>query len=246
MFNTVDSFDTHAKIPEYFQEIDQIARENQNTCAISIGWDPGLFSMNRMLMEAVLPQGQGYTFWGPGISQGHSDAIRRISGVKAAVQYTIPREEAVARVRAGEQPELTAADRHLRQCYVVVTREADKKEIAQKIKNMPNYFADYQTEVNFISEKELQAKHSRMPHGGFVLRSTRTGSEQENKQNKQLMEFSLKLDSNPEFTARVLAAYARAVYELNQKEDYGAKTVLDIPLSALSPKSAAELRAELL
>ncbi len=243
MFNTVDSFDTHADIPEYYQEINQIALDNDNTCAISIGWDPGLFSLNRLIGESVLPQGNGYTFWGPGVSQGHSDAIRRIDGVKNAVQYTIPINESVESVRNGENPDLQTDEKHLRKCYVVVEQGADKDDIKEKIKTMPNYFEDYNTEVNFISEKELQNEHSEMPHGGFVMRSAKTG---ENNDNDQIIEFSLKLDSNPEFTASVLIAYSRAVHRLNNKEITGAKTVFDIPPGYLSMKSLSELREKML
>ncbi|MEJ6951573.1 diaminopimelate dehydrogenase [Natronospora cellulosivora (SeqCode)] len=241
MFNTVDSFDTHAKIPEYFEMIDKVAKENGTTSAIAIGWDPGLFSMNRMITQAILPEGNTYTFWGRGVSQGHSDAIRRIDGVKNAVQYTIPIEDAINRVRSGQNPELSTKEKHLRDCYVVAEEGADKDKIAEEIKTMPNYFSDYVTEVKFISEEELKAEHSAMPHGGFVIRSGKTGED-----NNQIVEFSLNLDSNPEFTSSVLLAYARAVYHLNQKGQIGAKTIFDIPLSYLSPKSSAQLRKELL
>jgi len=243
MFNTIDSFDTHNKIPEYYEKMNKAASENENTSAISIGWDPGLFSINRTLFEAILPQGKGYTFWGPGVSQGHSDAIRRIKGVKNAIQYTVPINESIDRVRSGDNPDLKTDEKHLRKCYVVIEKDANQEKIEEQIKNMPDYFADYQTEVNFISEKELQKEHSQMPHGGFVIRSAKTG---ENKENKQLLEFSLKLDSNPEFTASVLIAYARAVHKLNQEGTTGAKTVFDIPLSYLSIKSPAELRRQML
>ncbi|WP_027339607.1 diaminopimelate dehydrogenase [Halonatronum saccharophilum] len=243
LFNTVDSFDTHAKIPEYYEEINKAAKDNGNTSAISIGWDPGLFSMNRMLAGAVLPEGKDYTFWGRGVSQGHSDAIRRIDGVKNGVQYTIPIEEAIDRVRSGEGPELTTREKHLRECYVVAQEGADKDEIAKEIKEMPNYFDEYDTTVNFITEEELKADHSAMPHGGFVIRSGKTGNDGE---NNQIIEFGLKLDSNPEFTSSVLIAYARAVYRLNNEGQTGATTVFDIPLAYLSPKSGAQLRKELL
>ncbi len=243
MFNTVDSFDTHAKIPEYFAEMNKISRSNGHTSAISIGWDPGLFSLNRMIAEAILPEGKSYTFWGRGVSQGHSDAVRRIEGVKDAIQYTIPLEEAIEKVRRGENPDLSTGEKHIRDCYVVAEDGADKDKIIDEIKNMPNYFADYATSVNFISEKELKEKHSEMPHGGFVLRSGQTG---ENKENNQILEFALKLDSNPEFTASVLVAYARAVYRLNKEGQTGAKTVFDIPPAYLSHKSAEELRKNLL
>lgn len=243
MFNTVDSYDTHAEIPEYYEEMDNISSSNGNLSAISIGWDPGLFSMNRILTEAVLPGGKGYTFWGKGVSQGHSDAVRRIDGVKDAVQYTIPVEEALDKVRSGENPELSTREKHLRDCYVVAAEGAAKERIAEEIKTMPNYFADYNTKVNFISEKELKENHSAMPHGGFVLRSSQTGS---NNENNQIIEFSLNLDSNPEFTASVLITYARAVYHLHNEGQTGAVTVFDIPLSYLSPKSSEELRKNLL
>lgn len=242
MFNTVDSFDTHAKIPEYFEAVNRNALAGSKTCAISIGWDPGLFSINRMLFEAVLPIGKEYTFWGKGVSQGHSDAIRRISGVKNAVQYTIPTNEAIEKVRSGENPELKTIDKHIRQCYVVPEEGADLERITAEIKSMPNYFADYHTNVDFISEQELLEQHSGMPHGGFVIRSGETGTIQ----NKHIMEFSLKLDSNPEFTASVMVAYARAVYRLNKEGQKGAKTVFDIPLAYLSGKTSSELIKDLL
>ncbi|MFW6006560.1 MAG: diaminopimelate dehydrogenase [Halanaerobiales bacterium] len=243
MFNTVDSFDTHAKIPEYYQEMNKIAGENNNVCAISIGWDPGLFSLNRMIEEAVLPEGKDYTFWGPGVSQGHSDAVRRIYGVKDAVQYTIPQEDAIEKVRNRENPDLSTDEKHVRDCYVVAEEGADKARIEKEIKNMPNYFADYDTEVNFISQKELEENHSEMPHGGFVIRSGKTGEKGE---NTQIMEFSLDLTSNPEFTASVLVAYARAVYRLNKEGQSGARTILDIPPAYISSKDPAELRKDLL
>lgn len=243
MFNAVDSFDTHAKIPEYFDAVDAAAKKSQKTCTISVGWDPGLFSMNRMLAGAVLPVGNDYTFWGRGVSQGHSDAIRRIKGVKGGVQYTIPMEEAIKKVRSGVNPELTTKEKHLRDCYVVAEEGADKSKIEQEIKNMPNYFADYETRVTFITEEELKSQHAAMPHGGFVIRSGNTG---EGNKTNHIIEFSLKLDSNPEFTASVLVAYARATYRLSKEGKYGAKTVFDIPLAYLSPKSSAELIKELL
>lgn len=242
MFNIVDSFDTHAKIPEHFDAVDKASKEGNKVSAISVGWDPGLFSMNRILAQAVLPEGNNYTFWGRGVSQGHSDAIRRIEGVKNAVQYTIPIEEAIEEVRSGSNPNLTVRQKHLRECYVVVEEDADKKAIENEIKTMPNYFADYETKVNFISEEELKLNHSKIPHGGFVIRSGKTG----NGDTNHIIEFSLKLDSNPEFTGSVLVAYARAVYRLNKEGQSGAKTVFDIPLSYLSPKSGDELRKELL
>lgn len=243
MFNTVDSFDTHAKIPEYYAEMDEISRNNNNTSAISIGWDPGLFSLNRMIAESVLSQGKSYTFWGHGVSQGHSDAIRRIEGVKDAVQYTVPIEEAIERVRNGENPDLSTREKHIRECHVVADENADKSEIEEKIKTMPNYFADYDTKVNFITETELKENHAAMPHGGFVLRSGRTGDKE---QNNEIVEFSLDLDSNPEFTASVLVAYARAVVRLNSEGEIGAKTIFDIAPAYISPLSAEQLRSNLL
>jgi diaminopimelate dehydrogenase len=243
MFNTVDSFDTHAKIPQYFESVDSAAKANNNLSIISVGWDPGLFSMNRLLAESVLPEGKDYTFWGRGVSQGHSDAIRRIKGVKGAVQYTIPIDSALEQVRSGQAPELTTREKHLRDCYVVAEEDADKSKIEHEIKTMPNYFSDYDTKVTFISEEELKAKHSQMPHGGFVIRSGNTGKENK---NTQIMEFSLKLDSNPELTGSVLVAYARAIYRLSNEGVTGAKTVFDIPLAYLSPKSGEEIRKQLL
>ncbi|MFI2856718.1 diaminopimelate dehydrogenase [Paenibacillus sp. JSM ZJ436] len=240
-FHTVDSFDTHAKIPEYFDSVDAAAREGGKVSVISTGWDPGLFSLSRLIAESILPEGNEYTFWGKGVSQGHSDAIRRVEGVKNGVQYTIPKEEALNRVRSGENPELSTREKHLRECYIVAQEGADQAAIEKEIKEMPNYFADYDTVVNFISEEELKANHSAMPHGGTVLRSGLTGEN-----SKQIIEFGLTLDSNPEFTASVLVAYARAAYRLAQAGDQGAKTVFDIPYGLLSPKSAAQLRKELL
>ncbi|HEY4552304.1 MAG TPA: diaminopimelate dehydrogenase [Bacillaceae bacterium] len=241
MFNTVDSFDTHAKIPDYFEAVDEAAEGSGKTSIISVGWDPGLFSINRLMGEAILPEGETYTFWGKGVSQGHSDAIRRISGVKGAVQYTVPVEDAINRVRNGENPDLSTREKHLRECFVVAEEGADKASIEQEIKNMPNYFADYDTTVQFITEEELKRNHGKMPHGGFVIRSGQTGED-----NTQIIEFSLKLNSNPEFTASVLVAYARAAYRLNKAGQNGAKTVYDIAPGLLSPKSAAQLRKELL
>lgn len=243
LFNCVDSFDTHAKIPEYFAMVDEAAKSSGKTAAISIGWDPGLFSINRMLLGAVLPVGKDYTFWGKGVSQGHSDAIRRVKGVKYGIQYTIPIEDAVKRARSGENPELTTREKHLRECFVVAEEGADTREIEKKIKEMPNYFADYDTIVHFISEDEFKKEHNKMPHGGFVIRSGKTGI---NNEHNQIAEFSLKLDSNPEFTANVLVSYARAVARLNKEGKTGAFTVFDIPLGYLSTKSAEELRKELL
>ncbi|AZK45054.1 diaminopimelate dehydrogenase [Paenibacillus lentus] len=241
MFNTVDSYDNHAKIPEYFELVNASAAKGGNVSVISTGWDPGLFSLNRLLGQAILPEGNEYTFWGKGVSQGHSDAIRRVNGVKGGVQYTIPVEAAVDRVRNGENPELSTREKHMRECYVVAEDGADLGQIEREIKEMPNYFADYETTVHFISEEELKAKHSAMPHGGNVLRSGRTGEN-----NTQIMEFGLKLDSNPEFTASVLVAYARAAYKLSQAGESGARTVFDIPFGLLSPKSPEQLRKELL
>jgi len=243
LFNTVDSFDTHAKIPEYFDAVNNAAKKSNKTSIISVGWDPGLFSMNRMLAEAVLPVGENYTFWGRGVSQGHSDAIRRIKGVKDGIQYTIPIEEAVAKVRSGINPVLTTKEKHLRDCYVVAEEGADKARIENEIKTMPNYFADYDTKVTFITEEELKRDHSAMPHGGFVIRSGYTGAD--NKTN-QIIEFSLKLQSNPEFTAGVLVAFARACHRLSKEGQYGAKTVLDVPLAYLSHKPYMELIKEML
>lgn len=240
-FNTVDSFDTHAKIPEFFNTVNKAAKDHNKLSLISTGWDPGLFSMLRLLGESILPQGETYTFWGKGLSQGHSDAIRRISGVKGGVQYTIPIESALDRVRQGENPVLTTAEKHERICYVVAEDGADTSVIEHTIKTMPNYFADYNTTVHFISEEELKANHSAMPHGGKVFRSGITGTD-----TKQNIEFGLTLESNPEFTASVLVAFSRAVYKLAQKGETGAMTVYDIPLGALSPKSAEDLRREIL
>ncbi|MCR8845110.1 diaminopimelate dehydrogenase [Paenibacillus sp. SC116] len=241
LFNIVDSFDTHARIPEYFEEVNQQAEGNGHVAVISTGWDPGLFSLSRLLFEAILPEGNAYTFWGKGVSQGHSDAIRRVPGVKNGVQYTIPSTEAVERVRNGENPELTTREKHLRECFVVAEEGADLKAIEQTIVNMPNYFADYDTIVNFINEEELKANHGGIPHGGLVLHSGVTGEG-----TTQVMEFGLNLGSNPEFTSSVLVAYARAVHRLSQRGERGARTVFDIPFGLLSPKSAEQLRAELL
>lgn len=240
-FNTVDSFDTHAKIPEYFAKLDKVAKENKTLSAISIGWDPGMFSLARMLFGAVLPDGNDYTFWGKGVSQGHSDAIRRIKGVKNAIQYTIPREDALEKVRKGLNPVLTTREKHLRECFVVAEDGADKSLIEEQIKNMPNYFADYDTTVHFITEEELKKEHSKLSHGGFVLRSGKTSEE-----NSHILELSLKLDSNPQFTGSVLLSYARAVYKLSKEGKVGAITVFDIPLSYLSDKTGEELRSSLL
>lgn len=241
LFNTVDSFDTHAKIPEYFAVMDQVAKQAGMVSTISVGWDPGLFSLNRLLAGAVLPQGSDYTFWGKGVSQGHSDALRRVPGVKNAKQYTIPRESIVSAVRTGQQPASSPAESHIRDCYVVAESGADLAAIETQIKTMPHYFAGYETHVTFLSDAEFQAEHAGMPHGGVVLRSGKTSQEA-----KHVIEFGLKLDSNPEFTASVLVAYARATYRLAQKKSSGAYTVFDIPYALLSPKSGEELRRELL
>ena len=242
-FNVVDSFDTHAKIPEHFEAVDTLAKENHTTAMISVGWDPGMFSLNRLFGNVILPEGKDYTFWGKGVSQGHSDAIRRIEGVKDAKQYTIPVESALEAVRSGSNPELTTRQKHIRECFVVAEDGADKDKIEETIKNMPNYFADYDTTVHFISEEELKEEHGGIPHGGFVLRSGVTGME---KENKHIIEYSLKLDSNPEFTASVIVAYARAAYRMNQEGMTGCKTVFDVPPAYLSPLSGAELRKNLL
>ena len=242
-FNVVDSFDTHAKIPEHFAAVDAAAKAGGNVGIIAVGWDPGLFSLNRLFGESVLENGSSYTFWGKGVSQGHSDAIRRIEGVVDARQYTVPIESALERVRAGENPNLTTREKHLRECYVVAEEGADKARIEREIKTMPNYFADYDTSVHFVGLATLKKEHGGIPHGGFVLRSGATG---ERGENKHLIEFSLKLDSNPEFTASVLVAYARAAYRLAQRGERGAFSVFDIAPALLSPKSADELRREIL
>lgn len=243
IFNVVDSFDTHARIPEHFAGVDQAAKEAGTVGIISVGWDPGMFSLNRMYANAILPEGKDYTFWGKGVSQGHSDAIRRISGVKNAKQYTIPVEAVLESVRSGEHPELTTRQKHTRECFVVLEEGADPAKIEEEIKTMPNYFADYDTTVHFISEEELQKNHGGIPHGGFVIHSGRTGWEQE---HTHVIEYSLKLDSNPEFTASVIAAYARAAYRLSQEGQKGCKTVFDIAPAYLSAKSGEELRKHLL
>lgn len=242
-FNVVDSFDTHAKIPEHFAKVDAAAKAGGKVAVISVGWDPGMFSLNRMYANAILPEGKDYTFWGRGVSQGHSDAIRRIEGVKDAKQYTIPVESALAAVRAGENPDLTTRQKHTRECFVVLKEGADAAKVEQEIKTMPNYFADYDTTVHFISEEELKRDHSGIPHGGFVLRSGRTGWE---KEHSHLIEYSLKLDSNPEFTSSVIVAYARAAYRLAQEGQTGCKTVFDIAPAYLSARSGEELRASML
>lgn len=239
-FNVVDSFDTHANINDHFNRVNDIALKTKHVGIISIGWDPGLFSVNRVYADAIFNHHDTYTFWGDGVSQGHSDAIRRISGVKYAVQYTRPITEALKQVREGLNPKLTARDKHLRECYLVVDKNADKESIKSQIVTMPNYFAEYNTIVNFISEDEYFNDHCKMPHGGYVISSGKSGN------NKHLIEYSLKSDSNPEFTSLILVAYARACYRLYKEGQYGAKTILDIPLSYISPKSNAELRKELL
>jgi diaminopimelate dehydrogenase len=243
VFNVVDSFDTHARIPEHFARVDQAARQGGKTAIISVGWDPGMFSLNRVYGEAVLPQGKDYTFWGRGVSQGHSDAVRRIQGVADARQYTIPLDSALEAVRVGKNPELTPRQKHTRECFVVLEKGADGARVEQEIKSMPNYFADYDTTVHFIGEEEMKRDHSRIPHGGFVLRSGATGWNQE---NSHLIEYSLKLDSNPEFTASVLTAYARAAWRLSSEGAVGCKTVLDVAPAYLSPRSGEELRAAML
>lgn len=240
-FHIVDSFDNHSNIPQHFEACDRAAKETGHIALISTGWDPGLFSMMRVLFDSILPQGQGYTFWGKGVSQGHSDAIRRVAGVQDARQYTVPVESALEQVRSGSNPQLSTGDKHKRVCYVVAQEGADKARIENEIKTMPAYFADYDTTVHFISQEELLRDHSGIPHGGFVIHTGETGQT-----HKQKMEFSLALDSNPEFTASVLVACARAVMRLAEKADYGAKTILDIPPAYLSAKPAEQLRKEML
>ena len=240
-FNVVDSFDTHARIPDHFSRVDRAAFQTAHTALISGGWDPGLFSLARLYMSAAIPDGRDYTFWGRGVSQGHSDAIRRIEGVRDARQYTIPIQEAVTRVKNGEQPELTARQKHLRECFVVAEEDADCDRIEKEIREMPNYFAEYNTVVHFISEEELKRDHSALPHGGQVIRSGETGDG-----NRHVMEFSLKLDSNPEFTGSILAACARAVGRMYARGQFGCKTVFDVAPADLSPLEASELRKQLL
>ncbi len=242
-FNVVDSFDTHAKIPEHFENVDTSAKKGGKVGMISVGWDPGMFSINRMYGGAVLPEGKDYTFWGKGVSQGHSDAIRRIDGVQDAKQYTIPIDKALDAVRSGLNPDLSTREKHLRECFVVAKEGADKAKIENEIKTMPNYFADYDTIVHFISQEELNRDHSGIPHGGFVIRSGKTGFD---KEHNHIIEYSLKLDSNPEFTASVIVAYARATCRMFKEGMSGCKTVLDVPPAYLSQKSGAELRKELL
>ena len=243
MFNVIESFDTHARIPEHFANVDAAAKEGGHVGIISVGWDPGMFSLNRLYANAILPDGNDYTFWGKGVSQGHSDAIRRVEGVKDGKQYTIPVEAALKAVRNGENPELTTRQKHTRECFVVLEEGADAAKVEEEIKTMPNYFSDYDTTVHFISEEELKANHSGIPHGGFVLRSGKTGWDGE---NKHLIEYSLKLDSNPEFTSSVLIAYARAAYRLASEGQIGCKTVFDIAPAYLSAKSGEELRKHML
>lgn len=243
LFNCIDSFDTHARIPEHFDNVDKVCRENGKVSIISIGWDPGLFSLQRLLGNVILPDGKDYTFWGKGVSQGHSDAIRRIKGVKNAKQYTIPVEEALEKVRNGENPELTTRQKHTRECFVVLEEGADAAAVEKEIVTMPNYFADYDTTVHFISEEEFMTNHSGIPHGGFVIRSGNTGM---NKETKHMIEYNLKLESNPEFTSSVLVAYARAAYRLSKEGSFGCKTIFDIAPSMLSYKEGAELRKSLL
>jgi diaminopimelate dehydrogenase len=242
-FTVVDSFDTHAKIPEHFERVDAAAKKGGNIAVISCGWDPGMFSLNRLYASAVLPDGKDYTFWGKGVSQGHSDAIRRIEGVLDAKQYTIPIDAALEAVRSGAAPELTAREKHLRECFVVAAEGADKAKIEEQIKTMPNYFADYDTIVHFISKEELDRDHSGIPHGGFVIRSGKTGL---NRENSHIIEYSLKLDSNPEFTSSVIVAYAREAARMKREGMVGCKTVFDIPAAYLSPKSGEELRKTML
>ena len=241
-FNVVDSFDTHARIPEHFDDVDEAAKKSGHVGIISVGWDPGMFSLNRMYANAILPEGHDYTFWGKGVSQGHSDAIRRIEGVKNGIQYTVPVEAAVDQVRSGSEPELTTRQKHLRECYVVAEEGADKEAIEEAIKTMPNYFDEYDTTVTFITEEELKENHSKMPHGGFVIRTGETGCEG----NKHVIEYSLKLDSNPEFTGSVLVAYARAAHRLSKKGESGARSVFDIAPAMLSQMTPEELRAHML
>lgn len=242
-FNVIDSFDTHAKIPEHFAAVDAAAKKGGNVGIISVGWDPGMFSVNRLYASSILPEGENYTFWGKGVSQGHSDAVRRIEGVADARQYTIPVEAAVEAVRSGSNPKLTTRQKHTRECFVVAKEGADKARIEKEIKEMPNYFADYDTTVHFISAEEMARDHSGLPHGGFVIRSGKTGL---NKETSHIIEYSLKLGSNPEFTSSILVAYARAAVRLSREGQSGAKTVFDIAPAYLSPKSGEELRKEML
>jgi len=242
-FNVVDSFDTHAKIPQHFANVDAAAKENGNIAVISCGWDPGMFSLNRLYANCILPSGNDYTFWGKGVSQGHSDAIRRIEGVANAKQYTIPVDAALEKVRNGENPQLTTREKHIRECFVVAKEGADTARIEKEIKEMPNYFADYDTIVHFITEEELQRDHSGIPHGGFVIRSGKTGW---NEENSHIIEYSLKLDSNPEFTASVIVACARAAFRMKQEGMTGCKSIFDIAPAYMSPLSGEELREHML
>lgn len=242
-FNVIDSFDTHAKIPEHFANVDKAAKNAGTTAIISVGWDPGMFSLNRLYASCILPDGADYTFWGKGVSQGHSDAIRRIEGVKDARQYTIPVQSALDAVRSGKNPVLTTREKHTRECFVVAEDGADKARIENEINTMPNYFADYDTTVHFISEEELKKNHSGIPHGGFVIRSGKTGL---NGENKHVIEYSLKLDSNPEFTSSVLVAYARAAFRMNKEGNTGCKSVFDVPPAYLSPLDNSELIGKML
>ncbi len=242
MFNTIDSFDTHAKIPEYFAHMDAAAKEGDNLSIISVGWDPGMFSLNRTYAEAILPQGSHYTFWGKGVSQGHSDAIRRIDGVQNAIQYTIPVPAAVEAARSGSEPVLTTRQKHTRECFVVLKPGADAEKVKEQIVTMPNYFDEYDTTVHFISEEEFKRDHTAMPHGGFVIRSGKT----HNGEHTHVIEYSVKLDSNPEFTASILVCYARAAYRMRKAGQTGAKSVFDVAPGLISPKSAQELRATML
>lgn len=244
LFNIVDSFDTHAKIPEYFESLDAPAKQAGKIALLSVGWDPGLFSINRLYGEAILPVGETYTFWGKGLSQGHSDAVRRVDGVKSGVQYTLPSESAMARVRSGEQPMLSTREKHTRECFVVLEDGADAETVRDAIVTMPDYFADYDTTVHFIDQPTFERDHQSMPHGGFVIRSGVSGNDDQ--KNNQNIEFSLKLASNPEFTASVLVAYARAAYKMNEAGETGARTVFDVAPGLLSPKTPAQLRKELL
>ena len=243
LFNVVDSFDTHARIPEHFENVDAAAKKSGHVGIISVGWDPGMFSLNRMYANAILPEGRDYTFWGKGVSQGHSDAIRRIKGVKDGKQYTIPVESALEAVRSGKNPELTTREKHTRECFVVAEEGADLARIENEIKTMPNYFDEYDTTVHFISEEELKRDYSGIPHGGFVIRTGKTGW---NDENSHVIEYSLKLDSNPEFTSSVIIAYARAAYRMNQEGQNGCKTVFDVAPAYLSALSGEELRKHLL
>ena len=242
-FNVIDSFDTHAKIPEHFARVNETASKGSKVAIISVGWDPGMFSLNRLYSNAILPEGADYTFWGKGVSQGHSDAIRRLDGVADARQYTVPVDEALEKVRAGENPVLTTRQKHTRECFVVVEDGADKASIEEQIKTMPNYFADYDTTVTFISEEEMKRDHAGIPHGGVVIRSGVTGA---NKENKHIIEYKLTLDSNPEFTSSVLCCYARAAYKMNQRGETGCKTVFDVAPADLTAKSYAEIISTLL